>query len=468
MDAVNKDVFMAQQIASLVEKEGGRVYYVGGFVRDRILNSRGKDVDVEVHGITEEKLIEIMDSLGTRIEKGSSFGVFGLAHYDLDIAMPRTERKTGRGHTDFHVTVEPFMGTYKAARRRDFTINAMMQDVLTGEIIDHFGGMADLAGSNKDAPGVIRHVNDSTFTEDPLRVLRAAQFAARFEFNVAQETLELCKSIDLSDLPRERIEGEMKKALLKASRPSVFFEVLREMNQLDVWFPELKQLIGLEQNPRFHREGDVWNHTMLSIDNAAALRDKVQEPYPFMLSVLCHDLGKIVSTEFTKGARHAYDHEVKGMPVAHDFVMRITRENRVIKYVMSMVELHMEPNRMKPGRNNGGGIITEGAKVKSTNNMFDKAVNPLDLIYVAIADGLSAVGETPYVNPEEFLLERLAVYEEIMARPHVTGDDLIEAGLKPEENFREILAHAHKLRLAGIDKEEALKQTLGYAGKLRK
>jgi tRNA nucleotidyltransferase (CCA-adding enzyme) len=182
--------------------------------------------------------------------------------------MPRREKATGRGHRDFEIEVDPFIGTYKAARRRDFTINALMQDVLTGEVVDHFGGMDDLRA------GIIRHIDPETFIEDPLRVLRGAQFAARFGFRIAPETVELCKGIDLSALSRERIEEELKKALLKSDKPSVFFEEMRRMEQLDVWFPELGQTIGLEQDPVFHPEGDVWVHTMEVIDRAAAVRDK--------------------------------------------------------------------------------------------------------------------------------------------------------------------------------------------------
>ena len=414
-----------------------------------MLGRESRDVDIEVHGVDPGELKEILGSIGTPLSYGQSFGIYSLAGHDIDVAMPRRERRTGSKHTDFEVEVGPYIGTREAARRRDFTINALMEDILSGELIDHFGGLADLKA------GVIRHVDDETFAEDPLRVLRAAMFAARFGFRVAPETIELCRSMDLSDLSRERVEEELRKALLGSDKPSVFFETLREMDQLDVWFPELKALIGVEQDPVYHPEGDVWVHTMEVVDRAAKYRDRVSDPYAFMLLALTHDMGKPVTTEFIKGRIHAYDHENRGVPIAESFVKRITGEKSVIRYVLNMLPLHMRPNMhaySKPG-------------VKSTNRMFDAAVAPEDLIWFAMADRPLMAGEEPFSGDSGFLFERLGKYEEIMARPHVTGKDLIDAGLEPGKKFSEVLAYAHKLRLAGIDRDSALRQTLAYARK---
>lgn len=441
----------AYEIAEYVAAAGGRTYYVGGFVRDRILGRENKDVDIEVHGIAPEKLFEILKKVGEPLAFGKSFGVYSLKGEDIDIAMPRRERATGRGHRDFEIDVDPFIGTEEAARRRDFTMNALMEDVLTGEIVDHFGGRQDLTD------GMIRHVDPVTFVEDPLRVLRAAQFAARFGFEVAPETVELCQGMDLSALSKERVEEEMKKAILKADKPSVFFEVLKEMDQLDVWFPELEQLIGLEQDPIYHPEGDVWTHTMEVIDRAAAYRDRVPVPFNFMMLALTHDLGKIVTTEEKNGRIHAYGHETEGLPLAESFLKRITNEKDVMEYVLNMVPLHMKPN------------VAAYAKpaLKSTNRMFDQAEVPEDLIWFAEADKPVLAGSDEFSGDRAFLLERLKEYKEIMARPYVMGRDLIDSGLEPGEDFTEILEYAHKLRLAGIEKESALKQTLSYARKIR-
>ena len=449
---MSSDIQMARQLALLVQARGGRAYYVGGFVRDALIHKENKDVDIEVHGITPQCLGEILDSLGERMVIGESFGIFGLKGYSLDIAMPRKEEARGQGHKDFAIFVDPFIGTEAAARRRDFTFNALMQDVLTGEIVDHFGGAGDL----KD--GVLRHVNDDSFSEDPLRVLRAAQFAARFGFRVAEETVALCSRMQLQHLPRERVEGELKKAMLKAEKPSIFFEVLREMDQLDCWFPELKALIGIGQNPVYHAEGDVWTHTMMVLDEAAKLRDRAQNPYWFMLSALVHDFGKAVSTESVDGTIHAYQHEVAGLPLVESFLHRITAENKLTAYVLNMTELHMKPNTM----------ARVGSAMKNTNKLFDCSVDPEGLIALALADDRGRILQTPAADTEGFLYERLEIFRDLMARPCVLGRDLIEAGIQPGKDFTEILGYAHKLRLAGIPKENALKQVLSFARQMRK
>ncbi len=442
---------MARRLAEEVAVHGGRVYFVGGFVRDRLLGKENKDIDVEVHGITPETLETILDTLGKRLEMGSSFGVYGLRGYDLDIAMPRKEHATGRGHKDFQVDVDPFISTEKAAMRRDFTINALMEDVLTGEVVDHFHGQEDLKR------GVIRHVNDVSFAEDALRVLRAAQFAARFDFTVAPETVALCKTLDLSVLPSERILEEMRKALLKAQKPSVFFACLREMGQLSHWFPEVEALQGVPQSLRFHKEGDVWTHTMMVLDQAASRRQQTEQPFWFMLSALTHDFGKAICTEFHNGDYHAYKHDALGLPLVEAFLARLTREKSLIAYVTNMVQLHMKPNQLE-----------KTASVKSSNKLFDAAVVPKDLIHLAVCDDMGRIADGGRESREEDLWVRLETYEEYMARPYVMGRDLVELGLEPSPEFRELLLYAHKLRLAGVPKEEGLRQTLGMRRSIQK
>ena len=461
---MNETVRAARQIAALAAEKGGRAYYVGGCVRDKYiaeLSGAGngafdasKDVDIEVHGLTPEALWQLLQQVGEPAAFGESFGVYSLRHLGLDIAMPRKERAVGRGHRDFAVSVDPFIGLEEASRRRDFTVNAMMEDVLTGELLDFWGGMEDLRA------GVLRHVDDQSFPEDPLRVLRAAQFAARLEFTVAPETAALCRGIDLSALSKERVEGELKKALLQSAKPSVFFEVLRDMDQLSPWFAELEPLSGLAQDPLYHPEGDVWVHTMEVLDRAAARRGKAENPYGFMLLALCHDLGKAGTTEVSEkdGRIHSYGHETEGMPSVESLLQRVCCENEVRSYVRNMVPLHMRPNVAAYAR----------PSVKSTNHLFDEAASPLDLIWFAEAYRPEFAGKDAFQGDTAFLTERLQIYQETMAKPFVMGKDLVEAGLAPGETFSQLLAFAHKLRLAGIEKESALKQTLAYARKLEK
>lgn len=445
----NKNLVMTEKIAARVAEKGGRTFFVGGYVRDKVMGKENKDIDIEIHGISPEVLGEVLDRLGKRTEMGADFGIFGLKGYDVDIAMPRKEEAIGRGHKDFTVYVDPFLGTEKAAKRRDFTMNALMEDVLTEEVIDHFGGIEDIRN------GVIRHVNSLTFVEDPLRVLRAAQFAARFGFRVADETVALSKTMDLSALARERILGELEKALLKADTPSVFFEEMRKMEQLSVWFPEMEQLIGVKQNPQYHPEGDVWNHTMMVLDQAVGQKGASKNPVGFMLAALTHDFGKVITTKVTDGRIRSIGHETEGLPMIRMFLGRITNETKLIKYVLNMVELHMKPYQM----------ARQQAGKKSTNKMFDCSLDPAGLVKFAKADHMGRAGSVPDEEVELFLEKRLKEFYETMEKPYVMGSDLVAAGLTPGPYFSELLAFSHKLRLAGVEKEDALRQTLAFAQK---
>ena len=439
------------KIAEAISKKGGRAYYVGGCVRDALMGRDSKDIDIEVFGLTKNELKEVLDTFGETLEFGASFGIFSLKNLDLDIAMPRKERTTGLGHRDFDVSVDPFLKAEDAAKRRDFTINAIMKDVLTGELIDPYSGKNDIE------KGIIRHVWAESFIDDPLRVFRAAQFASRFDFEVCDETVDLCKGMDLKELSRERVEEELRKALMLSNAPSKFFEVLRKMDQLDPWFKEVGELIGLEQDPIYHPEGDVWNHTMEVLDRGADLKKDAEEPYGFMLLCLTHDLGKMVTTTFEKGRIHAYGHETEGLWVVERFLDRIIGKKALKNYVLGMIPSHMKPNMVSYNK----------SKLKVTNRMFDGVPSPNDLILFAMADRPVMAGNDGFMGDRDFLEERLKEYNKLMEKPYVKGQDLLDSGLEPGEDFHEILEYAHKLRLAGIEKELALKQTLVYARQLR-
>ena len=430
-----------KQIAQLVKEKGGRTFYVGGYVRDKLLNRENKDVDIEIHGINKEQLQDILKQVGDPISYGKSFGVYSLKGYDIDIALPRSEKAIGKGHKDFKIDVDPFIGYKQAARRRDITINALMQDVLTDEILDYYNGLDDL--KNK----IIRQVDSSTFIEDPLRVLRVAQFASRFEFEVAQETIELCKTIDLSFLSKERVEEELRKCLLKGKKPSIFFDTLNKMNQLDYWFKEIKDLISIKQDPIYHPEGDVYIHTMQVIDRAVKYRNKCKS-YEFMLLCLTHDFGKIICSENINGRIHAYEHEVKGIPIIDNFIKRITNRKEVITYLKNMVPLHMLPNK----------CASDNSRIKKTNKMFYCAIEPTDLIYFSYCDK-GDEDNSLYLN------QRYEEYKSMIIKPYVTGNDLIKAGIKQDKNFHELIEYATKLRLAEVNKDDALKQVLAYYNK---
>ena len=282
--------------------------------------------------------------------------------------------------------------------------------------------------------------------------MRGAQFAARFGMSMEEKTAEICSAMDISSLSRERVEGELEKALLKADRPSVFFEVLRQIGQLDCWFPEVKDLIGIEQDEKHHPEGDVWRHTMLVLDEGAKYRERCSYPKGFMMTCLVHDFGKVVCTETINGVIHSYGHETKGLPIVRRFLKRLTSDGKLISFVINMTENHMRPNIN----------AAAGSSVKATNRMYDSVEYPEDLVWFSQADSMGRHPE--YLS---FLQERLRVYHETMSRPYVTGKDLIEAGLRPDTDFRELLEYAHKLRLAGVEKEPALKQTIAFSRKMK-
>ena len=444
-----REMEIARRLAEAVAQAGGRAYFVGGYVRDRLLGRDTKDIDVEVYGISPGCLRAMLAEQGRVFEKGASFGVLSLEHTNLDIAMPRRESRTGARHTDFDVCVDPALTTLEASRRRDFTVNAMLMDVLTGEIIDHWDGRKDLAA------GVLRHVAEDTFPEDALRVFRAAQFAARFDIRVAEETIALCRGMDVRALSRERVFEETCKALLQAKQPSVFFAVLEAAGHLEEFFPEVAAMRGVPQNPRYHPEGDVYRHTMLVVDQAAALRHRAVEPLFFMFAALCHDLGKIDSTRVEEDGRiTSHMHPQTGRPIAERQLRRLSDNARLLRYVDDMVVNHMRPNAM----------AMSNSRKKKTRLLFDACVCPEDLILLSRADASGKLGEAYDERLERFLLERLQDWREAAAQPMVTGKDLIEAGLAPGERFSAMLQRARALRFAGLSKEQALRQVLAEFG----
>lgn len=430
-----KDLEIVYKLAKKVNDRDGAVYFVGGYVRDKLLGIESKDIDVEIHNIPEDKLIEILSEFGDVRVIRFSFTLYRIKGCHVDFTVPRE----GNGSPD---------SLKIASMHRDFTINSIMENVLTGEIIDLWNGRQDLENH------IIRHVSAKTFAEDEVRVLRAAQFSARFGYEIADETIELCKNINISNLPFQRVLAELEKTFHKSEKPSVFFEQLRKMEQLDYWFPELKALIGIEQDSNFHLEGDVWTHTMLVFDEAAKVRKQAKHPKRLMLSALCHDMGKgVVSYTDTNGVPHCCNYKKDRLYAAKEFTERITHSKNIAIYVENMIEMYKKPNE----------IIKKGAKLKEINKMFDDAFNPNDLILLSICDSR---GRIPQIRDDEkILFECLDTYYKIMAQPYVIKEDLANAGISSKRKISKAYKYAHKLRLAGIEKSEALQKTLDYMNK---
>lgn len=285
-----------EEIATIIKQNGGNTYLVGGAVRDAILNKPIKDEDYCVTGLTSEKFLELFPE--TRIQ-GKSFEVFVLE--GKEFALARKETKCGKGHKEFKIETNEEITIEEDLKRRDITINSIAQDVLTKEIIDPFNGQEDLENR------IIRATSPK-FSEDPLRVYRVARIAATLNFSVSKKTLNMMNKLkeELLTLSKERVFTEFKKAL-EADKPSIFFNVLRDAEVLDVHFKEIYDLIGAIQPIKYHPEGDSYNHTMLALDNSA----KITKDVKLRFCTLVHDLGKGRTPQ--EMYPHHYNHEQRGV-----------------------------------------------------------------------------------------------------------------------------------------------------------
>lgn len=432
-------------LAEAVRARGGRAMLVGGCVRDALMNLEPKDWDMEIYGIEPVVLREMLNDFGEVNAVGEAFTVYKIGQ-DFDVALPRRERKTGRGHRGFVVEGDPQMSFAEAARRRDFTINAIMQDALTGEIVDCYDGRTDI--ENK----IIRVVSRETFAEDSLRVLRAAQFAARFEFEIESETIEICRAIDLSDLPKERIWGELEKLLLKARKPSIGLKYFYDLGIADQLFPELVALVGVPQEKEWHPEGDVDVHTLMVTDEARKLIDDLEyaKQVTVMLGALCHDFGKPPTTEFFDGRWRSHGHDEAGVEPTLAFLERLgifTLDGYDVRsQVVQLVRYHLTP-----------GMFYKNPPGDGAFRRLARRVEP-DLLYrVAKADSL---GRNPAWLPkekwfkaeaQEWFIERMRALnvEHRPPAPLLMGRHLIELGLKPSPEFKTILDAVYEKQLDG-------------------
>lgn len=430
---------LASRIVERARDAGGRALFVGGWVRDRLLGRTSKDVDLEIYGIEAEHLRRLLEEIGTVNTVGESFTVYKVG--PVDIALPRTESKHGRGHRGFVVTGDPHMPVEQAARRRDFTINAIAWDPVTDEYLDPHGGRSDLERR------LLRVVDAATFGDDSLRVLRALQFAARFELAIDESTKRICRNTPLDDLPAERIWGEMEKLLLQAEKPARGFELALELGVVDKLFPELKALVGCEQEPEWHPEGDVWVHTLLVIDQARTRIDDLDRPQQVavMLGAVCHDLGKPATTEFIDGRIRSRNHEEAGVEPTHAFLDRLNVHTMlgydVRQQVIGLVAQHLKP----------------GMWHKSTNEVGDGAFRRLAkkvdmelLARLAKSDCLGRPGPFDCSAMDWFLERARALGVEHGApMPLLLGRHLLKLGLAPGPFVGTILKAVYERQLDG-------------------
>lgn len=373
------NINMLDLIIDEIFKEGGIVYYVGGCVRDEFLGKESKDIDLEIHNIEPSKLKEILSRFGEVEEVGASFGILMIKGLDIDFAMPRRERPTGNTHTSFEVEVDPYLGTYEASRRRDFTFNSLMKNCKTNEVIDHFNGIKDI--KNK----IINHVDKNSFIEDPLRVLRACQFASRFFFDISEETKELCSKIDITTLPKKRIFDEFEKACTKGNL-GVFLKELTSMNQCGYYFGNINMF-------------SLGYLTGKCIDEKITVEEGV---------ALIHFLNK-----------------------EENILERFVEKKSILKNVRNAVSL--------------------------LNDFLDRKITLKDVVldsfdiefFVRIANLLD-------IHPENDIRD----LQENLSRFSIGGNDLINAGLKPDKEFTKLLRQAKLIQLAGCSKDEIISNIL--------
>ncbi len=354
----------------LHQSGASKVCLVGGSVIDLIQGRSPKDFDLETFGMPYQGIVSSLSDLKPK-EVGASFGIVivNVNGVDVDINVPRVDNKVGKGHTGFETVFDPHMTVKEAARRRDFTINTLAVDVLTGELHDPFGGLADLN------QGILKATDPVLFVQDPLRALRAMQLLARKASTVDPRTMGLIKGMvnEFPDLAGARVHEEWRKLLLKAEKPSVGMEFLRESGWLQ-HFPELANLVGCQQNEEWHPEGDVWTHALLTVDAAAQLRHTVPEAQKegFMFGALLHDIGKAATTitqemidsgddpwvarrvEKTGKAPQdllltAHEHDKVGGEMVKGFLNRFTESKKLIKLTTAIVTEHMQPYMLTQG-----------------------------------------------------------------------------------------------------------------------
>ena len=408
-------------------------------MRDRLLGRPSKDIDIEVYGLAAPALRSLLERFGRVDAVGEQFTVFKVN--GIDVALPRRESKTGRGHRGFDVQGDPSMSIAEASRRRDFTINAISWDPLTGEYFDPCHGREDLERR------ILRAVDPSTFGDDSLRVLRALQLAARFELLVDDATRDLCRSIALDDLPSERVFGEIEKLLLGARRPSVGFALGLDLGVIHRLLPEMAALVGCPQEPEWHPEGDVWTHTLMVIDHARAAIDDLDRArgLTIMLGAVCHDFGKPPTTAFLDGRIRSPNHEPVGVPLALASLDRLNVHSLdgfdARHHIVGLVAYHLAPGMWRKAATPVG----DGA--------FRRLAQKVDLellARLARADCRGRTGDFDCSAMDWFVERARALgVEHRPPEPLLKGRHLLAMGLEPGPPVGRIVNAVYERQLDG-------------------
>jgi tRNA nucleotidyltransferase (CCA-adding enzyme) len=420
-------------------------YLVGGCVRDWLLEIPHKDYDIEVFGLGYEQLVAALAPWGRSDLVGRSFGVVKLTTawgHTYDFTIPRRDSKVAAGHKGFAIQFDPGIEPRDAAARRDFTINALMYDPRTNAVLDFFNGQADLRNR------ILRHTSDA-FPEDPLRVLRGMQFAARFALTPAPETVDLCRRIKSSypELAGERVREEWFKWAEKSTLPSAGLKFLEATEWLD-HFPEVKALRGTPQDPHWHPEGDVFTHTCHCCDAMVKLADwqsaDPESRIVYLLSILAHDFAKPQTTHTAErnGVMRIVSpgHEGQGGPVAERFLERIHAPRAIIDRVRPLVMNHLAHLQ----------TINDRSVRRLAKRLEPENIHGLTLVMAA--DQMGRPPKPAVVSPTVLALQAKAQELQVQAsapKAILLGRHLIERGLTPGKEFSRILNAAYDAQLEG-------------------
>lgn len=440
-------------VVTAIDRSGGRALLVGGAVRDLLLGRPVKDLDIEVHGLPLSQLEAILKRFGHVRLVGKKFGVLRLDSIDVDWSIPRTD---GAGRKP-KVALDPYLSLKDAFLRRDLTINAMGIDLITYQLEDPFNGQKDLK------QGVLRAPDPELFVQDPLRFFRVMQFIGRFALEPDEQLNHICREMDLSEVAPERIYQEFEKLFLKSERPSLGIQWLQNIERLQEILPELYDTIGVSQRPDYHPEGDVFEHSLQALDKAATIECKDDnERLTLMMSALCHDLGKVITTEEIDGILRCFGHDTAGVPLSQNLLAKLTNKTMIKETVAKLVRYHLMP----------GAFIKSGAKRSAYKRLAKKLApqtNCSMLAKLALAD---VCGRNPERNgplldcdPPDIkgfieASERINVLYE-PEPPVLMGADLL-GQIKPGPQLGKLLERAYKIQIEEgiIDKDELKKRVL--------
>lgn len=479
-------------IAKDVAEAGGRALLVGGAVRDEVVGILSKDFDVEVYGLQPENILEIVQRYGNVEEVGAAFGILTVTDpsgFNIDVSLPRVdskqvgkrvlkpfdpkdlpvdsrqfnldlgaagEKKKTNAHKAFDVHTDPFMSIKEAAKRRDFSFNALSKDPLTGEIFDPFNGVEDLRTRT------LRVTDEERFRDDPLRILRASQFVARLGLQIEPRSMGLMRSMvkELHGISAERFKAEWEKMLLKPEKPSMGLQAMFDIGIIHELYPELAGLKETDQEFEWHPEGDVWVHTLMVVDAAAqVVRREQLDPDTAritMLGALTHDLGKPMTTTFEEGRLRSRGHEPAGEEPTRTFLEKVGILKKDIEKVVGVVKEHLWPS-IQYIRHTRGEKVSDGSIRRLAKRLHPATIE--ELTYVSEADHH---GRGPFLDPahsHQFLLpdpyvagawlrreaRELGVSIE-QPKPPIMGRDLLSVGFVPGRNVGAVMTLCERLR----------------------